>query len=246
MDIRDRVSIYSTKARNAIALARMGGIGTLLTSLRPGLYSQIILEGLERNLADQDIEINSQVKYYLQRATARDIEEIYRKAQVEKPASRQELIIRKRFFDIGFHNCYIARDALNDDICYMQWMISWKDENAGSPDFMMRFKRLGQLDVQLEHAYTFEKYRGKKVMPAVMNDLFRIARERGFKRVITYVGADNIASLKGCQKVGFQKYEEIHWRRILFFQYYRIVSLRGGLERGFTQCGQPCKPYSSF
>jgi RimJ/RimL family protein N-acetyltransferase len=78
--------------------------------------------------------------------------------------------------------------------------------------------------MQLEHAYTFKKFRGNKIMPAVMNQLFQIARERGFKRVITYVLKENIASLKGCYNVGFRDFEIVYRTKLPFSTRYEITS----------------------
>jgi RimJ/RimL family protein N-acetyltransferase len=238
------MNMLLAKIKNAWILFRLGGIALLLSSLRPGLYSKVVLIGLEKHLGEPDARMQSGVNYYLQLASARDIVELYQHVQQKGQDSRYELTIRKRFYEVGFHNCFMARNAENNEICYVQWMISNSDGNFGSPDFHSRFKRLGQFDAQLEHAYTLAKYRGKNIMPCVMQELFQIARNRGFKRVITYVTSDNIASLKGCQKAGFQKFEEVHCRSFLFIRRYRIVSESGRLVRGFTQCGHPFMRYS--
>jgi hypothetical protein len=58
-------------------------------------------------------------------------------------------------------------------------------------------------EVLLEGAYTFRAFRGIGAMADGMGQLLRIARDEGHEAAITYVGADNVPSLRGCARVGF-------------------------------------------
>ena len=86
-----------------------------------------------------------------------------------------------------------------------------------SRDFRSRLPRLKADEILVENAFTFEKYRGNRIMPSVMVELSEVARKNGFKRMIVYVPQDNIASLKGCERSGFKKFEEIPELKLLFF-----------------------------
>jgi hypothetical protein len=202
------------RAKYAIKMAEFGGIDYLFKEISRRIYRKENFIGLEKDLMTPDVKVESQIPYVLKPATQKDMEEIFRKIKSESKESIFELIQREWFYETGFHNCYIARTIDNNDICYMQWMVSLTDQNAETSHFRSSFFRLREQEIQLEHAYTFEKYRGNRIMPSVMIKLFQIARSQSYKRVITYVMANNIGSLKGCYLAGFKNFEEI--RRIKF------------------------------
>ncbi len=67
----------------------------------------------------------------------------------------------------------------------------------------------------IEAAYTFSAYRGKGLMGEGMGQLLLKAREAGAQRVWTYVALDNVASLRGCARVGFvPDHLRRNWRRL--------------------------------
>ena len=213
------------KAKYALLLVKYGGLEPLLSEVKWRVYHRVTYFGLEKNLSEPDAVVESRLPYSLKLATPEDIRELYSLVKTGDKGGMFERMKRIWFYNFGFHHCYVARSREDNNICYVQWTISARDNKAEIEQYKtsFSFSRLGNEDIQLEHAYTFEKYRGKNIMPAVMNDLFQIARERGFKRVVTYVESDNIASLKGCDKVGFKKFEEVHRQRFLSLSRYRII-----------------------
>jgi hypothetical protein len=217
------LGLQSNKAKYALLAARYGGLNYLFTETKQRIYRKETFIGLVKDLNENDIEIKSKIDYSLRLASPDDIDEILDFIKYEGKEAIFELIQRKWFYDSGFHNCYIARTRMNNDLCYMQWTISWQDENAGSPDFKSSFPWLEEQEMQLEHAYTFTRYRGNRIMPAVMNDLFQIGREKGLKRVISYVLADNTASLKGCRSVGFKDFRIVQRTKLPFLTRYKIT-----------------------
>jgi hypothetical protein len=216
------------KAKYAILVARYGGLEFFFKEIVRRIYRQTCSIGLEKDLNEPDIDVPAKIKYTLHLATPQDFDEIFRAIKTEGKDSTLYLLERKWFYDIGFRNCYIARAVDTNELCYMQWTISLKDERPDNSilNLSFNFPRLGEKDMQLENAYTFVKYRGNKIMPSVMNQLFQIAMLKGFKRVITYVTADNISSLKGCTSVGFREFERIHRRIFLFYSRRWIISTR--------------------
>lgn len=56
------------------------------------------------------------------------------------------------------------------------------------------------------NAFTFKAYRGLCIMPAAMAQIAEKGTSIGARYVNTFVGDDNIASLKGCEKPGFSPY----------------------------------------
>jgi len=55
----------------------------------------------------------------------------------------------------------------------------------------------------VEGAFTFPTFRGLGVMADGMGQLLSRARRQGVRSVLTYVAEDNLASLRGCARVGF-------------------------------------------
>jgi RimJ/RimL family protein N-acetyltransferase len=204
------------KAGYAILLLRIGGPLPLLLQLKRQLYSRAIFLGLKKDLHLIHPGIRCEVDYTLQLASEDDIEEMLRGARRESSRSSYELVQRKWFYDSGFRNCYMARAVHTGELCYMQWMISMTDSPILSGRLSGRFPSLGQHEVLLENAYTFERYRGKRLMPSVQLRLAEIAREKGLTRMVTYVREDNIPSLKGCERAGFRVFEQASEFKLLF------------------------------
>jgi RimJ/RimL family protein N-acetyltransferase len=71
----------------------------------------------------------------------------------------------------------------------------------------------------LEFAYTFTPFRGLGIMGDAMRRLLQVAADDGHRSAITYVRDDNIPSLRGCQKVGFD------------LDHVRATSHRAGITR---------------
>ena len=63
--------------------------------------------------------------------------------------------------------------------------------------------RLAADQALLENAYTPPSHRGLGIMSAAMALIAEQAATVGARTVLTFVGLDNIASLKGCQRAGF-------------------------------------------
>jgi RimJ/RimL family protein N-acetyltransferase len=211
------------KAGYALLAARYGGIGYVFNSAKQRTYRKETFLGLAKDLNEPDIKIQSRVEYSLKRASREDINEMLDGLRTEGRESIFELIQRKWFYESGYQNCYVARTKEENELCYLQWAITLQDANAYSTDFKLSFPRLGENDMQLEHAYTFIRFRGNKIMPAVMNDLFNVARSKGLKRVTTYVLSDNTASLKGCYNVGFKTFEVVRRTQSPFATHYEIT-----------------------
>ena len=205
------------KIHYGICLATTGGTRVLFDQLRRRIYSRATHFGLEVYPHTDTVPVDAEPPIYLQKATQEDMEEALRLAKSEDRESIYELTQRKWFYEAGFRDCYIARTVANGELCYMQWLITPRYTQVASHGLIAKFLRLKEGDCLLENAFTFQKYRGRNIMPAVMAQLCEIARQDGFKRVITYVRQDNIAALKGCQKVGFKKFEEMHEINVMFF-----------------------------
>jgi len=113
-----------------------------------------------------------------------------------------EIFLRERMLDAGVTTLYVAHDEEREPI-YCQWLIGhddWASLDAYQPG---RYVAIAEDEVILANAYTFPRHRGVRAMADGMGQLLRIAAERGATAAYTYVGEDNIPSLRGCHRVGF-------------------------------------------
>jgi hypothetical protein len=113
--------------------------------------------------------------------------------------------------------CYLAVTTAGE-ICYMQWLVEPSDLDRFRPFFDGELNNLRKDEVLLEFAYTFEQFRGQKIMPAAMALIAEKGLLSGARYAVTYVQKDNIAALKGCAAAGFSPYmiRNERWRIFSF------------------------------
>lgn len=203
--------------RCAVLLLKIGGPKAFFDQLSRLIYSRDILIGLEKDLDARGVCVSSKLPYSWRQASEREMEELLTKAKAESKESVHELIKRKWFYECGFHDCYAARTADSGELCFVAWLISTKDGNLVNRSFKNRLPSLEEDELLLENCYTFENYRGNSIMPSVLVELWELARNKGFKRLITYVGQDNVASLRAFEKLGFRKFGEVPELKLFFF-----------------------------
>jgi GNAT superfamily N-acetyltransferase len=119
----------------------------------------------------------------------------------------RERTIRQRMVEANLATCYVAVTA-DGQPCYVQWLIGPRENEKIRAIFGDRFPPLAADEMLLEGAFTLEEWRGKGIMAAAMARIAERAVAEGARWVITFVGAGNIPSLKGCKKAGFTPYLE--------------------------------------
>ena len=124
------------------------------------------------------------------------------KLDVLECASRRALWARH------FGRCFLAL-APDDRPCFLQWLFHHEDAARLRDHFGDSFPALEPDEALLEGAYTPAEFRGQRIMPAAMALIAERAAERGARYVHTFVGIDNMASLKGCVRAGFPPHQ---WR----------------------------------
>jgi hypothetical protein len=115
----------------------------------------------------------------------------------------EEVIARQGWLEAGLRRLYIAWSE--GEPAYCQWLV----RPADLPVLVLAnprgvYKPLASDEVLLEGAYTFVRARGQGAMADGMGQLLRIAREEGARAAFTCVADDNVPSLKGCARVGFE------------------------------------------
>src|SRR3954453_1746984 len=134
----------------------------------------------------------------------------------EPGISAEERELRKsrgELFASGIGRGFVALTE-TDEPCYCQWLIGPEWNDAVKEHFDHVFPVIQAGEALLEAAFTPEAHRGKGIMPAAMARIAAAGREFGAHRVITFVTEDNVPSIKGCERAGFQTYTRrtVAWR----------------------------------
>jgi len=127
-----------------------------------------------------------------------------------------ERLAQRRLIAAKLSTCWVAIGP-DGKACYMQWLIAPKDNARIRAQWGDLFPQLGPDEALLEGAYTGDAYRGQGIMAHAMSRIAEAAREFGARSVQTFVGQNNIASLKGCKRAGFipvQQRREV-WRLLV-------------------------------
>ena len=172
--------------------------------LHLGLYATLTRYGLNRDLGVPLVNPQAKIPIAVRRLEPRDVAALLSydaEAVAKSVQEKAEVAVRRAFLAKGAHNGFVAIDQRNGAPCYVQWLFGARD-NA----FVARLKGFPVLaphQALLENAYTPPAYRGFGIMSAAMALIAGRAAGIGARHVLTFVGLDNIASLKGCQRAGF-------------------------------------------
>ncbi len=125
---------------------------------------------------------------------------------------------RKRLYERGVATLHVTLNSDRTPV-YVQWLVTPPEKHVLDKSDPGYWPPLKDDEVLLEFAYTFTPFRGLGVMTDGMWRLLRVAQGLGAKSAVTYVRWDNVPSLRGCAKVGFE------------LDHVKTVSMRLGLRR---------------
>lgn len=169
--------------------------------LRLGLYASSLRYGLRRDLTQPLVRPSAKIPLAVRPLIKADLESLLFIDEGDTREEKLEVARRRAFAAKRAQGCFVAVDQRTDTPCYMQWLFSPADNS-----FVRRmggFPELQQDEALLENAYTPAKFRGLGIMSAAMALIAERGADVGARYVLTFVGLDNVASLKGCQRAGF-------------------------------------------
>ena len=137
-----------------------------------------------------------------------------------------------RFIEAGIPTCYVAVTG-EGRICYIQWLVSGRDMPRMVTLFGNIFPEMADDEGLLEGAYTPPDFRGQKLMSAAMTLIAGHGIPRGMRRIITFVGDDNIGSLKGCKNAGFSPALRRTYTFLMFRRFVDFKTLPAGTPYSF-------------
>jgi hypothetical protein len=132
-----------------------------------------------------------------------DLKKIIQMVKLLDPDSKMEVLSRILFYNCGFKNCYIGKTK-EGEIAYIQWLVYPYENKNIKNHFRNIFYPLRENQVMIENAFTFPKFRGLNLMPAITVKLLNIAKENGYKSVIGYIRKDKITALNEIMRLGFK------------------------------------------
>jgi RimJ/RimL family protein N-acetyltransferase len=201
------------RLRDVVRLAREGHARDVLGFMRSRLHSEFVSYGLRRDLRQPLTPPAAKIDLRVRpRASADSLSFL---DPTPGSTGDAEMIRRNqlRLLAAGIPTCWIAIDP-DGKPCYMQWLITSRDNARIKSQWGGVIPQLGPHEALLEGAYTPDTHRGLGIMAAAMARIAESAKELGASSVITFVAEDNVASLKGCKKAGFDPYVErrVTWR----------------------------------
>lgn len=174
--------------------------------LQKGLYTYTWRYGLRRSL-DQKIEPpRAKIPLHVRPFATGDEEALFGHRLTGADAEdAREIRYRLEHLAADIPTPFVAVDETTGTPCYMQWLMG-AEQNAKIQAKPWGFPRLAQDEALLENAYTPPAYRGKHIMAEAMYLIAERARDFGARFAMTFVAGDNMASLKGCKRAGFDIY----------------------------------------
>jgi RimJ/RimL family protein N-acetyltransferase len=201
------------RSRDIIGLVRQGHARELLSVARSRLRSEFVSYGLRRDLSQPftppRAKIDLDVRPLARGDSLSFLDPTSRSTSSDEWVRRNQLGLLAS----GMGTCWIATDP-GGKPCYMQWLITSRDNARIRSQWGGIIPQLGAQEALLEGAYTPDSHRGLGIMANAMARIAEKAKDLGAHSVITFVAADNVPSLKGCKKAGFDPYVErrVIWR----------------------------------
>jgi GNAT superfamily N-acetyltransferase len=206
------------RVRSALRLAKDGEWRDIGEVVRHHWHSNSSSVGLRRDVTIPFPAPPAAIPITVRQLAERDIPILFEQTGQELTGeAKRQRATRLRLVRLRLPTCYVAVTA-DDQPCYVQWLIGAESNDAVQRLFVNRFPVLAPDDMLLEGAFTLEAWRGKGIMAAAMAQIAEKALDHHARYVVTLVATDNIPSLKGCKKAGFEPYvaRTDSWRRFRF------------------------------
>ena len=217
--------------RYATQLLKFVGPKAFFEQLGRQIYSNHVQIGVRKDFEDiTRVEGESPTKYYFRLATEKDMEDVFSKIKGESKENAKLLLERKWLYDSGLRKWYVARTVEDDDPCFIQGVVHPEENDYMDKHLKGWFPILRDDEILLEGAYAFQKYRGGKLCHMIATDIWMMYKEKGYKRMITYIKSNNEASLRASAKTGFVRFEEFPVRKFMFFTKRKLLGSNGQFE----------------
>lgn len=187
--------------------------------LRKGTYHYFWRFGLRRTLAQAIDPPRAKIPLSIRPYRPGDEKALFgHRDPKADPGDAVEIGYRLDHLEADIPTPYVAIDETTGTPCYLQWLMG-ADQNDKIQAKLWGFPRLAADEALLENAYIPPAYRGQRIMPEAMYLIAEQARSLHANYALTFVTGDNMPSLKGCKRAGFDIYM-LHERREYAFGLY--------------------------
>jgi GNAT superfamily N-acetyltransferase len=169
--------------------------------LQMGVHTQSSRLGLRRDLSQPLETPRARIPVSVRPARPEDLPIVLPESGIDD-AEKPEIADRYALLAKAGMCAYVAVDERTDTPCYIQWLLGPSQNDVIRK--LECFPVLADDEALLEGAYTPPRHRGLGVMSVAMAMIAERAADIDARYVLTFVAEDNIASLKGCQRAGFQ------------------------------------------
>lgn len=211
-----------------VTLVRRGQLGSALAELGRRLYSNRIAFGLKRDLFHHTTMPAAELDISIRPLRLADVSQLFSSSGNESGEAVRNRIRRLRHINAGISTCYVAVDE-SDRPLYIQWLMGADENERIQEHFGGEYPELKQDEMLMENLFTVEAHRGRRIMPCALWQIAEIAREQKARRVVAFVGSDNVASLKGCSRAGLRPYLVRHDKWRLFRRYISFEPYTGAI-----------------
>ncbi len=174
--------------------------------LRQGPYTYSSRFGLRRTLAVPVDPPKAKIPLSIRPFQPGDEEALFgHRDEVADPADALEVHYRLKHLKADIPTPYVAIDETTGRPCYLQWLMG-AEQNDKIQANLWGFPRLDKDVALLENAYIPPAYRGQRIMSEAMYMVSERGRDLGANYALTFVAGDNLPSLKGCKRAGFDIY----------------------------------------
>lgn len=174
-------------------LIRKGEIAFLIKGVSKRLYSKTEAFGLKRDLSIPFTTPNAQIAISIRPFKLEDA--FYFEADLQNDG-----IIEK-----AISTCYVAVTVKDEPCCRLWLMDSSESENIKA-FWGDAFPNLNADEALIESVFTVPNMRGQGIMPATLEMVSQNAVENGKRYAMLFVEVDNVPSLKGSHRTGFNPY----------------------------------------
>ncbi len=228
-----RSNYFFPKFHKVSQLARRGHFDVLREEFAKRFNSESLSFGLQRDLNQPFEAPEAKIKFHIRPLKKGDVDEILKNTR-ENPVDPRIIASQYSLIEKNIPTCYVAATT-NDTPAYMQWLISYKDNDKIEEHFKGLFPRLKKGEALLEAAYCNPAYRGLRIMPAAMAQIAEKAESINARWIKTFVDVQNIPSLKGCRRSGFEPYVLRKDRWFLFRRTTSFHAIPGELIEDYQQ-----------
>ncbi|NNE32915.1 MAG: hypothetical protein HKN40_11155 [Winogradskyella sp.] len=176
-----------------INLIKKGEFKFIVKGVSKRVFSETKTFGLKRDLRMHfnaiDPKINIRIRLYRDEDKAYFIKDLQNHGLIEK----------------NIPKCYVATTDKNLP-CFRQWLIISEYRDAVQDFWGPIFPILKEDEILLEGGFTIPTMRNKGIMSTAIPEILEIEKPVDKRYVITFVGVNNIPSLKGIHRSGFVPY----------------------------------------